>query len=361
MFIYFAIFLLVTVLAFAYVKGPDSVVWRGGVLLAVFLVLFLPAALRYGIGTDYFMYIDAIEEFRDTGECIMERSFEWICDLCSLLGDAPQYVIAFYAFFTCLASVLALKRSGFYISLPIYVLVIYPCSFNIMRQELAVALLMLAFAFYLSRCWKGVMACACVAVLAHSSAFVFLPILCAGRLMTHMRVIAFVAMFVVAAIALAFCNLADFLLSAVSFFGKYASYATQEQYMAAAQVDSGLGFWLRVLIMTFLFIALSLCGRGGRSRIMAVFCGFSIVFSMVGLHLEIFRRFIYITDLVVPFAVAELCMASRAQIRLAGVLVYCGFVVLFSHGICAEWFGKSVPNEIVPYRMISVSSGDLGI
>ena len=358
MFIYFVIFLLVTMLAFVYVKGPDSVVWRGGVLLLVFLVLFLPAALRYGIGTDYFMYIDSVEEYWGTGECMMELSFEWICDLCYFIGDSPQWVIGFYAFFTYLLVLLAVRNKSFHVAVPVYVLTAYSFTYNIMRQELAVALVTLAFALFLFGHYKGMVVFSIVAVFIHSSAIVFLPLLGGGFLMARLRKGILLALIAVVAAGLYFVDISGTLMSFAQVHAKYASYSEQNGLADAANLASGMGFWLRVLITGLICTVLTLYGKDRHARLMAVFCGFSIWFSMIGLHLEIFRRFVCVTDFVLPFAVAEMFVTSASWGRWAGLAVVAGYVFIFSHDVCAEMLGKTVPNEIVPYRTIFSASGD---
>lgn len=326
--------------------------------LMLFAALFVPAAVRYGIGTDYFMYIDAVDAFRDTGECKMELSFSWICNLCQFCGDSPQWVIGFYAFFTYLAVLLAFKREVFYIAVPVYVLTAYSFTFNIMRQELAVALLMLAFGMFQYGRYKWMLAFSAVATFVHASAIVFLPLMGVGFLMIRLRTQMLLAVVAVVAVGMFFFDTSSALMSLAQVHEKYASYSEQNGMADVANLASGLGFWLRVLITGAIFVTLALWGKERNARIMATFCAFSIWFSMMGLHLEIFRRFVCVTDFILPFAVAEMFATSVPFGRCAGLVVTAGYVFIFSHDVCAEMLGKTVPNEIVPYRTVFSASGD---
>lgn len=356
--IYFVILSMLVLLTLIYAKGAESVVLCNGIWLVVFLVLFLPAAFRYGIGTDYFMYIDAVDLLRDTGESEMELSFGLICDLCNFLGESPQFVIGFYSFFTYLLVLLSFGRRSFHIAVPIYFLTAYSFTFNGMRQALAVALITLAFGSFLAgRCkWMGLISI--VAAFIHSSAIVFLPLLGGGFLMARLRKGILLALIAVVAAGLYFVDISGTLMSFAQVHAKYASYSEQNGLADAANLASGMGFWLRVLITGLICTVLTLYGKDRHARLMAVFCGFSIWFSMIGLHLEIFRRFVCVTDFVLPFAVAEMFVTSASWGRWAGLAVVAGYVFIFSHDVCAEMLGKTVPNEIVPYRTIFSASGD---
>ncbi|MBR5578553.1 MAG: EpsG family protein, partial [Lachnospiraceae bacterium] len=77
-------------------------------LLSVFLILFLPAALRLEVGNDYESYVDTIHEIYVGGYVVTEPLFNAIVKLLCELSGGENYLLVF-AFFSFLTLWIFLK------------------------------------------------------------------------------------------------------------------------------------------------------------------------------------------------------------------------------------------------------------
>lgn len=149
-------------------------------LLAVF------AGTRVGIGTDFWMYQQAFQRLDPTNwnESIANTPFEpgfTVLVLSAKLfgGDSPEVVFLVLSTVTVVAVYLAIRlvSANPALALAIYLLFAHYLSpLNIVRQGLAVALMLLAAAF-IQRARIASGAFTVVALLSHSSAWVGVPIL----------------------------------------------------------------------------------------------------------------------------------------------------------------------------------------
>jgi hypothetical protein len=107
-----------------------------------FFVLFVPAALRYGIGTDYFSYVNTYSnEFKDT--LITEPGFLFIGKLCYRIGFSSFVFMAIISGITYGLLCFGVPRNSFFTVIIYYILSTnYFSSYNTTRQMLAVSLLL---------------------------------------------------------------------------------------------------------------------------------------------------------------------------------------------------------------------------
>ena len=69
-------------------------------LTAIFILLFLPAALRLQVGNDYESYVDTIHEIYVGGYVVTEPLFNLIVKVLCELSGGENYLLVF-AFFSC--------------------------------------------------------------------------------------------------------------------------------------------------------------------------------------------------------------------------------------------------------------------
>ena len=120
-------------LAFCYSKSKDksaSVVF----LVSTFLALFLPAAVRYNIGTDYKNYVQIISASLPKHRyAVFETGWIpmlWLLDNFDL-NIHFFFVLTDFAILMCLFFVL--DKKSFYLCIPIYVCFAYIQSFSLVR------------------------------------------------------------------------------------------------------------------------------------------------------------------------------------------------------------------------------------
>lgn len=155
-----------------------AVFWVG-----IFLVLALFGGLRYYVGTDfesyYQIFLDTCEDWEDVRYNGTERGFVWMNRLLSLFTEEPQWIIflanAFVSFFCTWALI---KESRFVpFSLYLVFTTLYYQSFNLVRQGMACAVVLLAFAYAKERKWLRCYGLVLFAALFHRTALLVLPVM----------------------------------------------------------------------------------------------------------------------------------------------------------------------------------------
>lgn len=115
--------------------------------IATILILFVPAAIRYGIGTDYWSYVDIFNIVGYYGIGVTEIGFDLLNKCVYDLGGTVQWVIAISAFVTIVFAFKNVENKRWLIYSVLFVLVIYSWMFTTIRQMISAS-----FAFYALRC-----------------------------------------------------------------------------------------------------------------------------------------------------------------------------------------------------------------
>ncbi|MHB9293769.1 hypothetical protein Holit_02899 [Hollandina sp. SP2] len=172
-FLYFSILAFVASSSYIAEHGNTTILRLNGRLIC-FLVMLIPAILRYGIGTDYLNYISWFnnKHYEEIGWYVL-------ISLCYIFNLSSWWFIAITSAITYYLICFLLPRKHFFFILTFYIL--YFCyfnSYNIIRQLLASSLLLCGISFYYN--YKTVKAYLFffIAVLFHfSSVIIFLIIL----------------------------------------------------------------------------------------------------------------------------------------------------------------------------------------
>lgn len=168
--------------------------------LFVSLSLFIPvviAGFRYGVGTDYFSYIAmynthvklSLTEFINENG-LAEVMFFAIEKLSFLLFDDPRFMFFVSAlltvgFFYAGVRRLKLKYPGLIYFL--YLMAIFPVTFNAVRQGIAISIIFFALTYILEKKPTKYLLWTLVAGLFHISALLVLPIYFLGRFIINIK------------------------------------------------------------------------------------------------------------------------------------------------------------------------------
>lgn len=332
----------------------------------LFLLLFVPSAIRFGIGIDYdIIYIPLILDVQDGIDGVncegVEASFFYIVHLCQQINPSPQLVIAFYAFFTYLFAILSFGRERLPIGGLAVVLLQYIPSYNIMRQSLAISCLMLAYRFFSEKKYWAMILMSLLAGAIHSSAVIFLPIVLLACVLVKVKNKFLVISFAVGLLISFFANPVGIIMRAMEHMPKYGTYLSSDLFMEPAHLSSGIGEALYLIVDSSLLIGLLYANRGTViTRITAILCGIAAITEVIGLHLEIFMRVTYITNFILPFAVAELYLRSEDCIRNKMICHFCLGIwgIIFIRGIAVGYLGGESPHGVVPYKSV-LSAGEI--
>lgn len=153
---------------------PEQVKLKLILLLLAFLIVTIPSAIRFEIGTDYYGYINIFNNVDQISH--IEVGFTYLTKLIRIFTDNPQWGIAVYAFlFSALIFLSYPKEDAYLFNFIVWVVLLFP-SFNIVRHSLAIACVLLSLKQY----YQGNIRLAFVilggGVLFHTSTIILVPI-----------------------------------------------------------------------------------------------------------------------------------------------------------------------------------------
>ncbi|GAB1431784.1 EpsG family protein [Spirochaetota bacterium] len=136
-------------------------------------MLFVPSAIRYGIGTDYVNYLDIFNRIK-AGGTYHPKEFGWeILNIFAGKFALPfQFVIAFASFFT-IFPFFKTEKKYFFIVIVLFSCLYYLNSFNITRQVLAMSILWYAYLNLLKKEYANAFVLVFLAAAFHNYALIF--------------------------------------------------------------------------------------------------------------------------------------------------------------------------------------------
>lgn len=170
--VYNSILLFASFFAY-YVQQVDNKRQERFCRIMVFLVLWIPASLRYGIGTDYFSYLSIYEHIDWYAE-ELEVGYVWLNQLFHSLQLGYEWLFATVAGVTYAPLCFGLPKKGYAWWMLFYVLTIYLGSYSLMRQSIAISLSLYGSVQLLQGHSKRYLMSIVLASLFHTSALLLL-------------------------------------------------------------------------------------------------------------------------------------------------------------------------------------------
>lgn len=348
MFIYIAIAVLVFTASFCYSNTRNKYL-AVELKFLCFLLLFIPAAVRLNIGSDYQSYVSIFNRVCAGREIYQEFGWMLINLFVARVKLHHQWVFVISSFLTYVFLFFTKKKDA-WIVLVVYFLYLYTTSYNAVRNAISIAM------FWYSCCclWKGKRLRGFVFVLLstlfHSSAYLYIPVYIA-MCFVRMNKWVTICIAVIGYILFARLHFAQRILESPVFaMFSYAHYATSAKGSAAVKINSGLGMLLRHF---YLFLMYCLCDEKRCPQ--KEFSSISVLFLLL-LFTDVLSTQIFIFyRLRDCFIVAYMAMFSCLfryrscnafyEVGKIFCLVY-AIVLIFVLGLL-----KNI-NEIVPYTSI---------
>lgn len=285
-------------------------------LVLVFVPLLLVLSGRGpSVGTDTYMYnelFSSLQGFFDgsSEESSVELSYILIANVLGLFTSESQSIIAFYAFFTILATgwLFYTKSYSLFISTVIFVALFYFENFNTMRQSLSVALSYIALFQYIHEKKSVGIAINILATLIHSSSALFFFFF----LLYPLNKTKITVTIIIASLVAYF----------VSFYGfsvvfnyldesKYASYLLGSQFGEGKELGAGIikiaGFLAVVFILMVVLYKNKYDKDAQDIYYMTLLLILSCVATIMQYNISIFYRLIYPFAFSFCFLVPLLC------------------------------------------------------
>lgn len=251
---YLLAYLFASVFSFCYSKSRDK---STIVIFAslTFLTLFLPLALRYGIGTDYENYVRIIDAFVRTG---VNKSIEIGWTPLLLLIRNFQFDSHFFfvvpAFVSTLIIFISVPRKYLWFCLPPYVAIYWLESFSLVRQAFAASVFLLALHWFFKKKYLTFLLFALLSTILHKS--MAIPLVLTSLSLLSWRIF---APWTNCLILLGFylftrlVNVGQLLMDVVVGNTPYARYVSS-QFNKTSEGGSGMGLYLRLVIFLILLI-----------------------------------------------------------------------------------------------------------
>lgn len=340
--------------AFCYAKSknPSSVIVFA---VIAFSSLFLPLALRYNIGTDYKNYVHHINDYMMYGQFSKTR-FEigWLPVILSTKRFGVQSFFIIPAFFSILILFICIPRKYFYIAVPAYIAVAYPESFSLVRQAFAVAIFLLSAKNYIEKKRIRALFFLGMAVCFHKSSIVLLPLLFLSELQWKIfspsrNIVLLFGM----VLFLRVTNFAAVLMEKVIGNTMYAIYVGG-RYDRAAQMGSGLGVLLRVILFSLiLFSVRRNCMNGKRQYVLVSLFVFSLaVGHILATQIHIFNRIPSLFSPLYAYFAVTIASSKSKYRRIALYGFFAILLILFVKTLQVSLSSYTGGLGIVPYKSL---------
>lgn len=315
--------------------------WRTVLLL----VMVLPAALRYNIGTDYANYVYIFHS--PNGSLLStEIGFRLINRVVIALGGSVQWMFAVVALLTYLPLAFGLRRNRILPVIALYMLTLYLSSFSAIRQMLAITWVLVALVRYLDdqRVGHAYLGIVCASFF-HLSALIVLPFVLVRKI--HVPAW-FLFLLLPVFYLVATHGFIDFLFSSDAFLGsKYGVYANS-QYDRKTEMGSGLGVLLRMLIpLTYMLYS----GRLERNNDVVLYTVVAYVVSyMLSIQIHIFNRLVDTFSFAPVLAFGTMSKELKKHLML--LILFALMLLNFEKIIIANTSDKHGGLGITPYVTI---------
>ncbi len=354
--VYVLLLISSTLFSFLYSKAKDKFA-RVVLITLCFMSLFLPAAFRGGIGTDYFSYLHLYKRISLGQKIPQELGIVFISKILLFFHLPGHALIVTYSFLSILFVFLAIPKKYFYLGIPVYVLVFYLDSYCLLRQALACSIILYAYRKYCEGKNKVCFFWCIIAILNHKVMIIPLMILLFLNIFSkrslYIKTVPFIILFIL--INLYKKSIAKFFMTSVVQLTPYAGYASNKFANAEAMSSTGLGFLLQIVLLIMLVYLIE---KGSVTRqeyrIAGIYLAYLLFVRCIGQVFYIFVRLVNsCTFIYVPLTIA----ASKSKRKYKKILLtvfYISVVMLYIKGILntpikeGEFGGK----QIYPYTTI---------
>lgn len=332
-----------------------------------FCVMWIPAAIRYGIGHDYFSYTDYYVDFLNKGPATYEHQFEYgfqfIYFVLTNLG-LPSHsffvVTSFLIYFFVYKAFLLFGKKYLPLMLLCYLCVAYFSSFSIIRQMMAFSLVLYGIAIIMheGRTLKSFMVLVAACFFHISSIFVLLlwPFFQIRLKPVYLMLGIFIFGFL-----FIYMDLARIILSTFAEGTKYYHFLNNEQYSAARNLDFQRigGFLIKILPALLLVIYATHINRVAKNSSGLILLGLVyIVLTIASMQFFIITRLAAVFSVVGILGVMYLMMIQLSYRKILIALFVFSNLVLFETTIYLNPSRYSIyPNDgiglgITPYSSI---------
>ena len=314
--------------------------------LFLFMVLFIPSAIRYNIGTDYRSYID--DFYSLYGGDVNEVGFQALIVFLRYF-DLPAHSLFICSAFLVQFPLLFLSKKNYSWKIMLYILLLYLQSFSAVRNMISLSFVILLFDLLFQGKNLTALVVYPISLLFHISSFIFLPFFFLNKLQYNKIVFLVISLFV---LCISYFDVVFVILNNNLFFEtRYAKYLFGK-FSSEPTFNTGYGMLLKILYTTVIFVYFVFYKNKNYS-ICYLFL-FYLISLILATKVVIIARLVDVLSVSLIFAI-PLCLASwcskyKIIFRYLTILFY---LVLFELFIKTN-DGNSITGDhgIYPYQTI---------
>lgn len=324
--------------------------------ILTFFALWFPAAVRYGIGTDYLVVYPDMFRAIFYGD---EPNVEWLfvrvvqC-IQSLTGNCSektgQLIFAIVAGVTYAFLLFAIERKYWWLALLIYFITAgYTGSYNTIRQSLSATIALMSIRCWTQERYSKSLIFLGVAVGFHSSTLILLPLLLSVQMLKIPNKLLSVGLCALALFAYVI-PFDQVMLKLVLSAGVYTQYDGDVLYLNAVAGSSGIGSVLWLVVGGLSMLAINNYEDSGKKRILILLVGVGMFFRVVGAKVIILDRCNVLFSVMLIFVWVELWRNSN-RMRLIPLAVPAMLImtVIFIKDLIPDAEGVAA-NGVIPYQ-----------
>lgn len=353
--LYISILLVSTFFVYISDKGKGELE-RKVFLSIAFLIVFIPSALRYDIGTDYLSYVSIYNNIKYYDD--IEPAYYLINWLLKTIDANQQWIFVVSAFIFTITIFKSYPKKYAWILHFVIIALLWFYSLNIMRQALASAFCFAATFKFFDKKYKQFYLLSIIGVLFHFSTILFLivgtlsliPI--RKSLKTNVIPLVFLGVIVFSFVSVNIILANIELLLKIIGFSKYTDYFGGRYYVNPEQ-GTGLGILLKISVCIYVFINAKVFLEYNKQYwlliILAFMYSITVILSNEILILGRLQIIFLIAPIIISYALFVI-PGNRQVHKLASIIF-----MLFAFYIFADKSVSSITDEkakLAPYQSI---------
>lgn len=317
--------------------------------IMVFLILWIPASLRYGIGTDYFNYCSIYEHIDiDWYTNDVEVGYVGLNQLFHTLQLGHEWLFAAVAGITYAPLCFGLPKKGYAWWMLFYVLTIYFNSYTLMRQSIAISLSLYASVQLLQGHSKRYLISIVLASFFHTSALLLLI----AFILKYMNFNRWNTL-LLAVGGVFFMFKFDFIskLFESEFFlnSKYGDYAFSS-FNRETEMGSGLGVVVKCLVpCSCIFLSNKIQNAKRKNGFLV---GMSIAYLLamsLAVQIHIFNRLVDVVSFISVLGIGVISMSRMRYRKILLLYLLCLSALTFEYNIAVAQASRGEGLGISPY------------
>lgn len=343
-----------TFFVYLYEKSTDKVV--GKLMLFVsFLIIFLPAALRYNVGTDYWSYVEIFNRIQSGEKTYVELGYAFINQFIIYLGLEVEWLFAFIAFLTYYLAYQSYPKKNAAIYHFLYITVFYLMTFTSLRSAITFSITLIALTNYTqTKKFIPYLIWTLIGAFFHKSILLILviPMLCMPIVQTLLKKYKIIILALLALCFILRFELITWILnSSIAEALGYKKYIGNALFTQKTQLGSGLGVILRAFPLVIVLMLSNRILRYNKHYMpLIITCMLCLVSIMFAASIDIFSRLEKVYYVAYIFSAMIILSCTNIKYRhLIVMTILLSRLFLFENEIRVSKSSECAGARISPY------------